>query len=189
MRIYVIYADNPAGNDRADVFLRISNDNGATWSAPVRINDDATANDQWQPTLAVTPDGAHLGIFWYDRRLDFANNLIDYFGDICDITGSVVSCGTDFRISDVSFLPVFGQDFVVSSTYMGDWDFAQADNSFFYVGWGDNRDVSAVDAARYQANVRFDRIAIRPNATVPLPGTIALLLAGGLALAVHRRRA
>ncbi len=184
---YIIYADNPVGADKADVFLRISNDAGATWGSAIRINDDATLNDQWQPTLAVTPDGSHLGVFWYDRRNDAADNLIEYYGDICDVVGLGVSCGANFRISDVAFLPVFGQDPVVNSTYMGDYDIAQADNNFFYVAWGDNRNASAVDPARNQADVRFDRIAVRGSA-VPVPGTLVLLFAAVLGMAVQRRR-
>ena len=137
-QIYVVYHDDPAGSDRGDIFLRNSTDGGFTWSAPLRVNTDATLNDQWQPTLAVTPDGTKLGVFWYDRRLDPANNLIDYFGRTCTITGNTLNCGTDYRISDESFLPEFGRDAVITPDYMGDYDIAAADNSFFYVGWGDN---------------------------------------------------
>ncbi len=38
--------------------MTMSTDGGATWSAGTRVNDDATTTDQWQPTIAVTPDGA-----------------------------------------------------------------------------------------------------------------------------------
>jgi hypothetical protein len=34
-------------------------------------------------------------------RLDSGNNLIDYFGREYSIAGIVVSCGADFRVSDV----------------------------------------------------------------------------------------
>ncbi|MBO0724946.1 MAG: exo-alpha-sialidase, partial [Blastocatellia bacterium] len=61
--IYATFANNPAGVDKADVFVTQSTDGGVTWAAPIRVNDDATTTDQWQPTLAVTPDGANLGVF------------------------------------------------------------------------------------------------------------------------------
>src|SRR5262249_43321607 len=51
--VYVTFANNPAGVDKADIFVAQSTDGGATWGAPVRVNDDATTTDQWQPTLAV----------------------------------------------------------------------------------------------------------------------------------------
>lgn len=70
--------------------------------------------------------------------------------------------------------------------YVGDYDIAQADNNFFYVAWGDNRDPSHFNPAFNQANVYFDRIAIS-NGAVPLPGTLVLLLGGLLAMMVSRR--
>ena len=86
--LYVIYPDKPKNQaDKADIFFTQSTDGGKTWSNPLRVNDDATTNDQWEPALAVTPDGSHVGIFWYDRRLDPANNLIDRFGAIGERLG------------------------------------------------------------------------------------------------------
>ena len=104
--LYVIYPDKPKDKtDKADIFFTQSTDGGATWSGPLRVNDDATTNDQWQPALAVTPDGSHVGIFWYDRRLDPANNLIDRFGAVGHVSGHTVTFGANFRITDESFPP------------------------------------------------------------------------------------
>src|SRR5262249_27236166 len=61
--IYLVYDDTGvAPGDKADVFFTESTNGGATWSAPMRLNDDATTTDQWQPALAITPNGANLGI-------------------------------------------------------------------------------------------------------------------------------
>src|SRR5215475_9903013 len=68
--IYATFANNPPGVDKADIFVVQSTDGGATCGAPVRVNDDASTTDQWQPTLAVTPDGSNLGIFYYSRQED-----------------------------------------------------------------------------------------------------------------------
>jgi hypothetical protein len=137
--LYVVFNDNPVGADKADIFFTQSSNFGGTWSTPVRVNDDAGANDQWQPTLAVMPSGEHLFISFYDRRLDPANSLIDVFGVIGDISGGVVTFEPNFRITTASFPVVIGQDPVVNPVYMGDYDQAVADNNFFYVTWGDNR--------------------------------------------------
>jgi hypothetical protein len=48
----------------------MSTDGGTTWGPRIKINDDVTTNDQWQPTIAVTPDGSKLGIFYYSRQED-----------------------------------------------------------------------------------------------------------------------
>jgi hypothetical protein len=169
--VYIIYPNNPAGTDRADIFFRQSTDSGATWSAAVRVNDDATTRDQWQPTLAVTPDGSRVFVGWYDRRLDAANNLIDNFGRIGTVSGATVTFGADFRITDQSYPPVFGVDPALLSTYMGDWDECAADNNFFYYSWGDNRDPSTGHAGN-QANVRLAKIPVSGTTSVE-PATVA----------------
>jgi hypothetical protein len=161
--IYVVYDDQPnVAHDKADIFFTESTDGGNTWSQPLRVNDDAATNDQWQPAIAVTPDGSHLGIFWYDRRLDPADNLIDHYGAIGTISGHAVSFAPNFRITDVSFPPAFDQDALwiaaSASSYMGDYDMATADNTFFYTTWGDNRQSDAFFSN--QPDVRFARIPI-----------------------------
>ena len=54
---------------QADIKLVTSLDGGASWSAPVRVNQDRTNADQFQPYLRVTPRG-QLNISYFDRRLD-----------------------------------------------------------------------------------------------------------------------
>jgi hypothetical protein len=137
--VYVVYNDNPAGADRGDVFFRQSTDGGATWGAATRVNTDAGTNDNWQPTIAVTPDGMGVGVFWNDRRSDPANKRIEYWGRSGAISGSTITFGLNFQISNASYPPVFGADPVVNATYMGDYDHAAADNSNYYLTWGDNR--------------------------------------------------
>lgn len=158
--IYVTYNDRGAGGDKSDIYFLHSENGGATWSAPVRVNDDSTANDQWQPALTVTPDGARLFIGFYDRRRDPGNNLIDTFGALGTIAGLTVSFEPNFRITTGSFPAVFGQDPAINSTYMGDYDQSVADNSFFYYTWGDNRNSNAFHAN--QPDVRFARISTNP---------------------------
>jgi hypothetical protein len=157
--IYVVYNDQPNGSaDKTDIFFTESTDGGNKWSKPVRVNDDATNNDQWQPALAMTPDGSHVGIFWYDRRLDPADNLIDRFGAISTVSGHTVTFAPNFRITDVSFPPALGQDPSQNPTSMGVYDMATADNSYFYTTWGDNRLGDAFFAN--QPDVRFAKIPV-----------------------------
>ena len=147
----------PAGIDKANVFFRVSTDNGATWSAAVRINSDInTTSDQWSPNIAVTPDGSRVGFFCDDRRNDQLTTGSSLLGRICSDTGVTLICGTDFAVSDVDFLPEFGRDSVVNPTYMGDQDFADADNNFSMSAWGDKRNAGLVP--RMNPDVFFDRI-------------------------------
>jgi hypothetical protein len=156
--LYVVYNQPGAGLDRGDIFFKQSTDGGATWSAPVRVNNDATSNDQWSPTLAVTPDGNKVGIFWYDRRRDPANNLIDWFGVVGTVNDSI-TFGPNFRVSDVNFPPAIDRPGYPSFTYMGDYDQATADNNFFYVTWGDNRLPSSIHPGN-QADVRLAKVPV-----------------------------
>jgi hypothetical protein len=159
--IYVVYDDQPKNktNDKADIFFTMSTDGGNTWSSPLRVNDDVTTTDQWQPAIALTPDGTHLFITWYDRRNDPTNDsLIDRYGVIGAISGHTVSFAPNFRITDVSFPPAFNQDPTLDPTYMGDYDQATADNNYFYTTWGDNRNGDQWFAN--QPDVRFAKIPV-----------------------------
>jgi hypothetical protein len=145
--IYVVYDDvGVAAGDKADVFFTESTNGGSTWTTPVKLNDDTTTTDQWLPAVAVTPDGSHVGVFWYDRRNDPTNDaLIDRYGVIGTVSGSTVAFGANFRVTTTNFPAVFGSDPYVNSIYMGDYDTAAADNANFYTSWGDNRLSTAPD--------------------------------------------
>lgn len=156
--IYVTFNDNPAGTDKGDIYMVMSADGGTTWSARVRVNDDATTTDQWQPTLAVTPDGTGIGFFYYSRQEDPANNLFRFYGRTGIISGSTITFTPSFPISDVPSLPEFGRDAVVNTTYMGDYDFAVATPGKFHVVWADNRDDLAGGAPRKDPNVYYEAI-------------------------------
>ncbi|HEY3129896.1 MAG TPA: sialidase family protein [Acidobacteriota bacterium] len=74
--VYVTVNVTPARqNDESDVVLVKSADGGITWSKPLRVNDDETGTDQFQPSVAVARDGA-VGVMWYDRRNDPTNNVL-----------------------------------------------------------------------------------------------------------------
>jgi len=173
--LYVTYNNNPAGVDKADVVVVQSTDGGATWSAPVRVNDDVTTTDQWQPTIAVTPDGSALGIFYYSRQEDTgSNNLFKYYGRIGDISGATVTFQPSFAISEVPSLPEFGRDSVVNATYMGDYNTASATGGAFHVTWSDNRDDLPGGDVRKDPNVYYAKIdlGLHVTTTVPAVGTV-----------------
>ncbi len=172
--LYTIFSDNPAGADKADIFMVTSTDGGATWSARVRVNDDATTTDQWQPTVAVSTDGSRLGVFYYSRQEDTVNNnLFRYYGRIGTISGGTVAFQTSFAISDVASLPEFGRNSGVVSTYMGDYDHAVATPGFFHVIWADNRNDLAGGAGRKDPSVYYDKIPLGlvVGSTVPAVGS------------------
>ncbi|HVH31882.1 MAG TPA: hypothetical protein VNA31_09510, partial [bacterium] len=64
--LYVAYEDFSAGVD--NVLLTASHDGGSTWSGPIQINDNQSPVDEFQPNLAVAPNGT-VSVNFYDRRL------------------------------------------------------------------------------------------------------------------------
>ena len=65
----------PNGQSTTEVMLARSTDSGLTFSAPVRINDDANHQTKWHyfGTLSVAPNG-RIDVVWYDTR-NAANNI------------------------------------------------------------------------------------------------------------------
>lgn len=73
-RIFITWSDYRNGD--VDVFCSTSPDRGATWSRPVRVNDDALHNgaDQFFQWLAVDPADGSANVVFYDRRADPRNH-------------------------------------------------------------------------------------------------------------------
>ena len=84
--VHYVYAQHGAGADKGDIYYVRSTDNGATWSAPLRIDQDAGTRGQWQPSLGVTPEG-HVFASWYDQR-NTANNDLQRFGRLSTDNGA-----------------------------------------------------------------------------------------------------
>jgi hypothetical protein len=77
--LYAVWADYGTGD--ADIRLSRSTDNGNTWGASVRLNDDPIGNgkDQFFPWIASAPDG-YIHVGWFDRRDDPTNhNYEEYY--------------------------------------------------------------------------------------------------------------
>lgn len=162
--LYLVYNDTGvAPGDQADVFLRRSTDGGVTWTPRFRVNTDSTTTAQWQPVIAMNPDGQSLFISWYDRRLN--GTSIDVYGTELIACGSTFATLPDYRITTTSFPVVIGQDPAIVASYMGDYDQAVADAGFFYRTWGDNRD--SLLTHTNQPDVRFTKIARTPIVSFP----------------------
>jgi hypothetical protein len=67
--IYVLASVLPSGRGTTDVMFTRSTDDGQTFSAPIRINDDPNPQNDWHwlGTLAVAPNG-RIDVVWYDTR-------------------------------------------------------------------------------------------------------------------------
>ena len=70
-RIYLVYTEETVTeNNDTDIMVRTSTDDGATWSAPVRVNDDATTRSQFLPYVALDPTTGTVAVGFHDARND-----------------------------------------------------------------------------------------------------------------------
>ncbi len=70
-RVYLVYSiERPNESDDLDIAVRYSDDNGATWSNGVRVNDDHTRNSQFMPKISLDQTTGNIAVTWYDSRAD-----------------------------------------------------------------------------------------------------------------------
>ncbi len=133
--IYIVTSQKdllPAGTD-PDIILRKSIDGGLTWSAGIRVNQDALNNGKYQffPGITVDEFGG-VNIIFYDDR----NTTSDSSGVFLARSTDAGNTWFEYEISDHNFKPTaiggLGQG------YMGDnIDITSVGNKLFPV-WMDN---------------------------------------------------
>jgi len=62
-----------------DIFFAFSDDKGAHWTAPVRLNDDTVHADQFYQWLSVDPVDGSVNVSWYDTRNDPSRRPTDIY--------------------------------------------------------------------------------------------------------------
>jgi hypothetical protein len=136
--IYIVMSEYnlaPAGSD-ADVVLHRSTDNGLTWSAGVRVNQDPINNGKVQffPCVRVDEYGG-VNVAYYDNR-DFPSS-----GDSCSVWLSRSIDGgttwTDMEIADHHFKPKPCTG--LSGGYMGDYIGVTSGNNKVWAFWTDDK--------------------------------------------------
>ena len=143
-RVYVIWTqESPNESDNTDIMFQYSGDNGATWTAPARLNDDHTATSQFMPAIAVDQTTGDLAISWYDSRNDLGSGGP---GDTDGIpnddaqmwatysTNGGVTFAPNFQVSVGTFSAPDAQSFFD----YGDYTHAGFASHRFYPAWSDN---------------------------------------------------
>jgi hypothetical protein len=119
----------------ADILMVKSTDQGATWSDPIRINQDAEGNgkDQFQQALEVTP-GGQLNALWFDRRNDPQNFFIDTFFARSNDQGASWS---ETRVTRSMWDPSINPPISSSGHFIGDYQGLAVNDCFAYPFWQD----------------------------------------------------
>jgi hypothetical protein len=143
-RVYLVWTTNPANQkDNTDIELQHSDDNGATWSAPVKLNDDHTLNSQYDPAIALDQTTGNLALSWYDTRNDLGTGGS---GDTNGIPNDDFQIwGTDSTDGGATFAPNFQvsrgtSNAVDANTFfdIGDYTHAAFVDGTFWPVWSDN---------------------------------------------------
>jgi hypothetical protein len=103
-RLYMAYvsASDPS-TVNTNIYLRYSDNDGITWSAPTQVNDDTSPNSHFMPRLSVDPVTGAVALAWYDARNDngipgtggtdnTANDDVQVYGAV----GTPVAQGVNF---------------------------------------------------------------------------------------------
>ncbi|HZC53698.1 MAG TPA: sialidase family protein [Mycobacterium sp.] len=70
-RLTMVYtAEHPNESDNTDIYVRHSDDRGATWSPATRVNDDHGVTSQFLPKISLDPTTGDIAVVWYDSRND-----------------------------------------------------------------------------------------------------------------------
>lgn len=91
--LYAAYSDWTAGGvNTNDIWVRRSTDNGVTWQAPVRVNDDNLGTRlQFHPFLQVDPSNGDVVVAWHDARNDALHRAVQIFAS------RSTTCGQTFE--------------------------------------------------------------------------------------------
>jgi hypothetical protein len=148
-RLYLVYTDAPApGSSQTDIFVKYSDDNGTTWSLPVRASDDAGTNSRFLPAIAVDQSNGWVAVAWYDARYDLgfpsADDTDGIANDEAEIfaTASVDAQGLNFlpnvQVAAAPSHPLPLKTFDMWYSTLGSGMGLAFAGGTFYPAWADN---------------------------------------------------
>lgn len=146
-RVYLVYTEETAPeNNDTDILVRTSDNDGATWSAPIRVNDDPASpiRSQFNPSISMDEKTGTIGVTFHDCRNDngvpgtggtnsIANDDAQYFVTFSTNGGATwaanvqLSCG--FSNDNAAGNGIDYGDYVGTDTFCGVVWGAWADNS------------------------------------------------------------
>jgi hypothetical protein len=122
--IYINWSDQRNGVNDTDVFISKSSNQGATWSAPMRVNNDPAGKQQFLTWMTIDQTTGYIYVVFYDRR--------NYTDDNTDVYLAYSTNGgasfTNTKISTTPFYPI-------DSVFFGDYTNITAHNGVIRPIW------------------------------------------------------
>lgn len=143
-RLYSIWtSETPDESSNTDLMFQYTDDSGAHWSTPIRVNDDAGTNSQFNPSIALDQSSGAIGISWYDSRKDLGlGGVGDSNGvpnDDAQIWGTIsLDGGATFAANVQLSAGTSNSADAVSGVDYGDYTHDAFVNGTFYPCWSDN---------------------------------------------------
>jgi hypothetical protein len=186
--LYVTWADGRTGDE--DVLLRRSTDGGATWSDPVRVNDDNPKDGtmQFLPKVDVAPNG-RVSVLFLDGRNDPAKKIMldAYLATSTDGGKKFKNLRLSAQSFDSTVGPTFGPEYGTDfGTKLG----LTTTNDKAYAAWTDTHLGNPATGRQDVSFASADLGGGGGSAGVLAVGglVLLLLLGGGLLLARSRGR-
>jgi hypothetical protein len=145
-RVYLVYTDaaDTTTND-TNIFVIHSDDNGNSWSTPLRVNDDKTTNSQFFGKVAVDQTTGNVAFAWYDARNDpgsgpgdtdgKVNTDVEVFGTVSLDGGKTVLPNVQIALGPTNGAAAGTTDF---GNDLGDYIGLAYDKNKFFAAWTDN---------------------------------------------------
>ncbi|MET8243782.1 choice-of-anchor P family protein [Streptomyces sp. NPDC005202] len=132
-RLYFLYTDAPS-NSSADtnIFVKYSDDSGAHWGSPVRVNDDTGTNSQFLPKIALDQTSGKIAVSWHDARGAGSAN------DTAQLYAATSDDGTAFAANDRVSDGTSNASKAHNGIDYGDYSGLAYEHGSFYPFWADN---------------------------------------------------
>ena len=142
-KLYALWTQGKSGSAVTDVELQTSTNGGATWSAPVQVNDDNTPGvftsgaSDFFPWGAIDPATGALHVTFYSSRLDATRDTVNVYDAVS--TNGGASFSANAKVTDVASNESATNSFRDQGNNYGDYEQVTMQGGKEHPVWTDTR--------------------------------------------------